>query len=107
MVDHPSGYLWSSYAVNSGMRSDPFISTHTEYLALATDLQLRRAAYRGLFDQGLEPGLKKVISEATNGGYPLASEAFKRNVLAPNGWRTEPGHAGRPAKSPEAIYAPK
>jgi putative transposase len=105
MVDHPSVYLWSSYAVNSGMRSDPLISGHAEYLALATDAHLRDAAYRGLFDQRLEPGLQKAIRDATNGGYPLASEGFKRNVLAPNGFRSEPGQAGRPAKSPGAIYA--
>ncbi len=105
MVNHPSSYLWSSYAANSGMRSDPLISGHAEYLALATDAHLREAAYRGLFDQRLEPGLQKAIRDATNGGYPLASEGFKHNVLAPNGFRTEPGQAGRPAKSPEAIYA--
>ena len=104
MVDHPSNYLWSSYAVNSGTRADPMISGHAEYLALATDARLRGAAYRGLFDQRREPGLQKAIRDAANGGYPLASEAFKRNVLAPNGFRTEPGQAGRPAKSPQAIY---
>jgi putative transposase len=104
MVDHPSSYLWSSYAVNSGMRSDPLISSHAEYIALATDSHLRQAAYRGLFDQRLEPGLQKAIREATNAGYPLASDGFKRNVLEPNGLRIEPGQAGRPAKSPEATY---
>jgi putative transposase len=105
MVDHPSGYLWSSYAVNSGMRSDPLVSMHPEYVALAADPSTRHAAYRGLFEQRLEPGLQKAIRDATNGGYPLASEAFKATVLAPRGWRTEPGQVGRPAKSPEAIYA--
>jgi putative transposase len=105
MVDHPTGYLWSSYAVNSGMRSDPLVTFHPEYLALASDLQSRCAAYRGLFEQRLEPGLQKAIRDATNGGYPLASEAFKNTVLAPLGWRTEPGQPGRHAKSPEALYA--
>jgi putative transposase len=105
MVDHPSGYVWSSYAANSGMRADPLISSHAEYGALASDPQLRQAAYRGLFDQRLEPGLQRAIRDATNGGYPLASEHFKRSVLAPEGWRTEPGRPGRPAKSPQALYA--
>jgi putative transposase len=105
MVDHPTGYLWSSYAVNSGLRSDPLVSHHAEYLALAIDPELRHAAYRRLFDQRLEPGLQKAIRDATNGGYPLASEAFKRTVLAPLGCRTEPGQVGRPAKSPEGVYA--
>ena len=106
MVDHPTGYLWSSYAVNSGLRSDPLISHHTEYVALASDKERRQAAYRGLFEQRLEPGLQRAIRDATNGGYPLASEAFKRTVLEPQGYRIEPGQPGRPAaKSPDAIYA--
>jgi putative transposase len=106
MVDHPTGYLWSSYAVNSGLRSDPLISHHTEYVALASDEERRQVAYRGLFEQRLEPGLQRAIRDATNGGYPLASEAFKRTVLEPQGYRIEPGQPGRPAaKSPDAIYA--
>jgi putative transposase len=105
MVDHPTGYLWSSYAVNSGMRSDPLVTAHPEYLALAADVEARQAAYRALFDERLEPLLEKAIRDATNGGYALASEAFKRVVLAPRGYRTEPGQPGRPAKMPEALYA--
>jgi putative transposase len=108
MVDHPTGYLWSSYAVNSGLRSDPLISQHAEYVALASDKERRQTAYRGLFEQRLEPGLQRAIRDATNGGYPLASEAFKRTVLEPQGYRVEPGQRGRPAvKSPDAIYALK
>ena len=106
MVDHPTGYLWSSYAANGGLGSDPLISQHAEYVALASDKERRQAAYRGLFDQRLEPGLQRAIRDATNGGYPLASEAFKRTVLEPQGYRIEPGQPGRPAaKSPDAIYA--
>jgi len=105
IVDHPTGYLWSSYAVNSGMRSDPLVSYHAEYVALASDEERRHSAYRGLFEQRLEPGLQKAIRDATNGGYPLASDTFKHTVLAPLGYRTEPGQPGRPAKSPDAVYA--
>ena len=105
MVDHPTGYLWSSYAVNSGARSDPLITPHPEYVALAAEKENRCAVYRALFEQRLEPGLQKAIREATNGGYPLASEAFKQTVLAPLGCRTEPGQVGRPVKEPEALYA--
>jgi putative transposase len=97
MVDHPTGYLWSSYAVNSGMRADPLITAHAEFTALAADPDSRYAAYRGLFEQRLEPLLQKAIRDATNAGYPLASDAFKAVVLAPLGHRTEPGKAGRPA----------
>lgn len=105
MVDHPTGYLWSSYAVNSGMRSDPLITPHPELLALGDTAETRHSAYRALFEQRLEPGLQKAIRDATNGGYPLASEAFKATVLLPSNCRIGPGEPGRPAKSPEALYA--
>lgn len=105
MVDHPSRYLWSSYAVNSGMRSDPLLRPHVEFEALALDADKRRSAYRRLFDERLEPALLQCIRDATNAGYPLASEAFKASVLAPRGWKMEPGKPGPRAMSPDAIYA--
>jgi putative transposase len=66
MVDHPTGYLWSSYAVNSGMRSDPLISPHAEFAALAADAEKRHAAYRGFFEQHLDASLLDAIRKATN-----------------------------------------
>jgi putative transposase len=105
MVDHPMGYLWSSYAVNGGMRSDPLITPHPEFLALGAAAESRHSAYRGLLEQRLEPGLQKAIRDAINGGYPLASEGFKNIVLAASGLRTGPGEPGRSAKSPEGVYA--
>jgi putative transposase len=93
MVGHPADYLWSSYALNSGARSDPFLVPHAEFIALGSD-EHRRAAYRGLFNQELDEGLVQSIRDATNAGYPLASEAFKNSVIAPMGGRTGPGKRG-------------
>jgi putative transposase len=104
MVDHPTGYLWSSYAVNGGMRSDPLITAHPEYTALATEPESRFAAYRHLFDDRLDPTLQQAIRDATNSGYPLASDAFKATVLAPLGWKMEASKPGPRALSPEAVY---
>ena len=103
MVDHPSGYFWSSYAVNSGMRSDPFLRPHPDVEALGVGLNNRHAAYRGLFDEHLDPVLLKSIRDATNAGYPLASDAFKANVLEPLGWKMERGKPGPRAMSPTAT----
>jgi putative transposase len=105
MVDHPTGYLWSSYAVNSGMRSDPLVTPHPEYIAFAAQAESRYAAYRGLLEEKLDPALQQAIRDATNAGYPLASDAFKATVLAPRGWKMEPRKPGPRALSPEAIYA--
>jgi putative transposase len=94
MVSHPAGYLWSSYAVNSGARSDPSISPHPEFLALATDPQKCHVSYRALFGEGIDEALLQAIRDATNTGYPLASEAFKNTVIAPLGRKTAPGKPG-------------
>jgi putative transposase len=99
MVDHVSGYRWSSYAGNSGSRSDPLLTPHEEYLALGSDDAPRRAAYLGLFDQGLKASVVDAIREATNGGYPLGSDAFRRGIPTANPRRIEPGRPGRPKKS--------
>ena len=106
IVDHPSGYLWSSYAVNSGMRSDPFLTPHAEFLALSDDASSRHTAYRALCEESPSHSELNAIRGATNGGYPLASEAFKAALTVPRGAKTEPGRPGRPAaKSPQAVYA--
>jgi putative transposase len=104
MVDHPSSYLWSSFAVNSGMRSDPLITPHAELEALATDPDKRYSAYRRLFENRMDAVLVQSIRTATNAGYPLASQAFKERVLAPLGWKMEPRKPGPRALSPEAAY---
>src|SRR5688572_4738487 len=105
MVQHPEGHLWSSYAVNGGMRTDPLIKFHEEFLALAADTRSRHAAYRALFDEKLDERIQESIRHATNGGYPLASESFKASVIAPLGARTQRGKPGPKVESPEASYA--
>ncbi|TAK85998.1 MAG: transposase [Betaproteobacteria bacterium] len=99
MVEHPMAYRWSSYAVNSGMRGDRLVTPHVEYLALSVSGEARHSAYRGLFERGQEPSVVAAIRDATNGGYPLASDAFKASVLTPLGARTGRGKPG-PKVSP-------
>jgi putative transposase len=94
MADRPGGYLWSSHAVNSGARSDSFLSPHPEFAALATDSGRRHGAYRALFDEQMDEPLLRAIRDATNTGYPLASDTFKSSVLARLGWKTAPGKPG-------------
>lgn len=104
MADRPAAYGWSSHAANSGMRGDPVVSPHAEYLALSAGDEARHAAYRGLFEREQEPWLLAAIRDATDGGYPLASDAFKAAVLAPLGARTGPGKRG-PKTVPAASCA--
>ena len=94
MVDHPSAYPWSSYAVNAGIRTDPLLSPHAEFLALSADAAECHRTYRKLVDEGIEPSFLQAIRDATNGGYPLASDVFKLG-LATNGRKLVRGRAGR------------
>ena len=94
VVNHPAGYFWSSYAVNSGARGDPFVAEHPELTALSAETEKRQSAYRGLFDGTMDAALLGAIREATNGGFPLASDDFKKSVLAPLGWKIGPGKPG-------------
>lgn len=103
MVDHPAGYPWSSYGANSGARSDPSLSPHAEFEALASSSGKCHTAYRGLFDVEMDERLLEAIRDAANAGYPLASEEFKTGVIAPLGWPTGPGKPGpRAGARPEA-----
>jgi putative transposase len=105
MVHHPAAYLWSSHAVNSGRRSDPLIAPHPEFQALATEEEKRSTHYRALCEESLAAPLQQAIRDATNTGYPLASDAFKATVLAPRGWKLGPNKPGPRAMSPEGAYA--
>jgi len=89
MVSHPGEYPWSSHSVNSGVQIDALVEPHCEFLALAADPGGRRAAYVGLFEEHFEQDLLRSIRDATNGGYPLASEAFKSRLATTTGCRTE------------------
>lgn len=105
MVSDPGDYPWSSHAGNAGMRADPLLHPHTEYSAQADEHRARCAAYRGLFDQAFEPTMLRAIREATSGGYPLVSDAYRAHVLEPRGCRTERRKPGPRVESPSALYA--
>jgi putative transposase len=94
MVSDPAGYPWSSYAANSGARSDPHMIPHLEFAALAREDEARYHAYRRLFEQQLDEPLLAAIRDATNTGYPLVSETFKNRVLKPRGWKIAPAKPG-------------
>jgi len=98
IVAHPGLYPWSSYAANAGMADDAFLTPHAEFLALASDQRPRHNVYRALVDEGLDRQVLDAIRAATNGGYPLAAEAFKSSLALPPGRHLEPGRAGRRGK---------
>lgn len=101
MVSTPEDYPWSSVAANTGLRAEPWITPHAEYLALSDDAASRQASYARMVHEVLEPDLVREISDARDTGYPLASEDFKSELATRLGRKTEPGRPGRPAGKKE------
>lgn len=93
IVSHPEAYAWSSYACNSGARSDLLVTPHAEVEALG------RSAYVALVAESLGATELSAIREATNGGFPLATDSFKSALASSAGRRVAPGRAGRPKKT--------
>ena len=99
MVSTPDAYPWSSHGANTGAHADPMVQPHAEFTALS--IGAVSAAYKRLFEQPFDDALLKTIRDATNGGYPLASDLFKARISLPPGCRTKPGRPGRPIAAEE------
>lgn len=96
MVMHPRDYRWSSYRANAEGAASALRTPHAEYLALAQD---PKSAYRGLFADQINAALIGDIRAATNGGFALGSESFKREIGQALGRRVVRGSPGRPTKA--------
>jgi len=93
IVKDPGDYRWSSYQANTSGAPDPLVMRHSEIASLGA------SQYRRLFLDALSADLLRDIREATSGGYPLATESFKEEVVAITGRKVAPGKPGRPAKT--------
>jgi putative transposase len=98
LVGHARAYSWSSHAANIGLRSEKMLVPHAEYLALSTHASDRHVAYRGLFQDAIEPSVLGEIRSATIGGYPLGSEGFKAQVAITAGRKVDRQRRGRKPK---------
>ncbi|MFC1746389.1 transposase [Candidatus Riflebacteria bacterium] len=80
LVTHPSKYQWSSYHYNAMGRSDDILSPHAQYLRLGLDKSERHKSYRKLFRQHLSKKILQEIRNATNKGWVLGSDRYKRKI---------------------------
>ena len=96
VVEQPSAYAWSSFAGNIGLREDPLLTPHAEYIALGAEQSVRRRTYAHLCHQPLEENQLRQMREATAGGLPLVGERLKA-ALEKAGARLARGKAGRRA----------
>ena len=104
MVGAPALYRWSSYAGNSGIASDTFLTPHVEYSALGETMEARQSAYRRIFEAPVDPQLVKGLRQATAGGYALVGEELRSRLVA-QGKRVEAGKPG-PKRKPDLDGEP-
>ena len=98
MVAPPDAYPWSSYAAHARGTPDALAAEHPLYRALGLAPAERQHAYRALFDAPLEPEFVESVRAATNGGWALGDERFKRQIAQALGRRVEKLPPGRPQK---------
>lgn len=91
-------YPWSSYRSNAKGEASGLLTAHDEYLRLGRTPAERQAVYRDLFGEIQSAARLEEIRSATNGGYVLGSNAFKRATARATGRRVDRGSAGRPAR---------
>jgi hypothetical protein len=72
---------------------------HELFDRIGRDTAERREAYRALFRAALDPGFVDGLRAATNGGWALGDERFKRQIANALGRRVAPLARGRPPKA--------
>jgi putative transposase len=94
MVTLPGDYRWSSYRDNAMGQASPVVTPHLEYLRLGGSAAERQKVYTAHF--GSFADRTEEIRSATNGGYALGDEKFRRAMAEALGRRVDKGKAGRP-----------
>ena len=96
MVRGPADYPWSSYRSNAFGVGDPLVTPHALYTGLGAGDRARRAAYRALCAIEVDSASARALRRATETGWALGSDAFRRAVERKTGRRASPLPHGRP-----------
>jgi putative transposase len=101
MVAHPRDYPWSSYRAHADGARDALVSGHPLYRRLGKSTAARQQEYRNLFRGKLPEAFLEALRAATNGGWALGDERFKKQIAKMAGRRVAPLPKGRPAADPK------
>lgn len=99
IVPKPGAYPYSSYGHNALGKSDPILSAHPIYRALADNPYSRQSAYQRLFLDAISPELLTKIRTTTNSCLILGGDRFKDQIEAMLGRSVRHRKNGRPGKS--------
>lgn len=98
MVADPADSRWSSYRANALGASGALLSPHPLFLALGTNDDVRRVAYRELFRGALDEKPLSDLRLALNQDQPIGNARFYREIEAMTGQRRALRRRGRPRK---------
>jgi putative transposase len=102
MVRAPRDYAHSSSRGHAHGESDPLLADHEIYRALGRSAADRQKAYRDLFREVLSAEFVDELRAATNGGWALGNERFKRKIAKALARRVTPLPPGpKPKASPD------
>ncbi len=101
MARHPADYQWSSHRANAFAEADPLVVPHDLYRSLDRETGSAHLAYRALFTEAIPDSTLEEIRAATNNGWALGSERFRRQIEAITRRRASPLPRG-PRPGPRA-----
>jgi putative transposase len=98
MVEHPRQYPWSSYRAHAEGKDDALAAFHPVWRRLGHSIAARQEAYRDLVKEKLDPDFVEALRAATNGGWALGGERFRKRIAKAAQRRAAPLPRGpRPA----------
>jgi putative transposase len=100
-VRRAQDYPWSSYGAHAYGKPDALAAGHPIFKRLGRNAAERQAAYRALCRKKLDKELVAALITATNGGWALGDERFRRKIAKAAKRRAAPLPKGRPAADPE------
>lgn len=98
LARNPGGHPWSSFESHAKGHADPALKDHRLYQALGASAARRGAAYSKLMTKPLSAEFIAALRAATNGGWALGGDGFKRRLAEAAGRRVVPLPRGRPRK---------
>jgi putative transposase len=78
MVEHPRAYRWSSYRAHAEGKEDTLAQFHDSFRRLGRTVEERQQAWRTLAKERLDPAFVDALRAATNGGWALGGERFRK-----------------------------
>jgi putative transposase len=80
MVARPRDYPWSSYRAHGLGEADSLLTDHPLYRALGRNAADRQKEYRLCFRTPLEEPFVSALRQATNGGWAMGGERFRKEI---------------------------